>query len=109
MKEKTMSHSSDDASKTSSGATVIDIRDRLPTRVFGDNPAEVLASKLFKLLLDSDDLPHDRLGAVMLASFALQKAFTSVCHMTEEELRYTRERAQEIAENVDIDFTLKGS
>lgn len=102
-----MASSSDDSSGSEpKGAKVLDITDRLPHVVLGDNPAGRVAVKLLAVLTNDDGEPHVHLAALMLTSFALQKMLKSVGN-SEEQMNYIRERACEIAENMTIEVGVK--
>lgn len=90
------------------GAKVIDIRDRLPPVVFGDNPAGVVATKILALLINDENEPYVHIAALMLASITLQRLLKEGDPpASEEEMQYIRERAMEMADGVRIEIGIK--
>lgn len=101
--------SSEDDSKESKteGAKILDIRDRLPPVVFGDNPSGRMATKLLKVLTADDGQPYEHIAALMMVSHTLQRILKDGFGTSEEEMQYIRERAYEITENIHITINFK--
>jgi hypothetical protein len=90
------------------GAQVIDIRDRLPPHIFGDNPTGKLAVKIFKLILDEGGpTPHVWFAALMVTSFAFQRLLKNIFHVQHEKLVVIFSKAQEEAESMDVNIQPK--
>src|SRR3972149_1929391 len=86
----------------------IDIRDRLPPVVFGDNPAGVVATKILAMLVNDENEPYVHIAALMLTSITLQRLLKEGDPpATEEEMQYIRERAMEMADGVRIEIGVK--
>lgn len=110
MKGRTSVASSNDESPPSEpeGAKILDIRDRLPPVIFGDNPSGNLAVALLKTIMEQDEgKPHVWLAALMLTSFSLQRMLKEGYSVPEEKMRVIREMAMEIADNTQINIDFK--
>ncbi len=94
-------------SESDEGGKVIDITSRLPPKVFGDNPSGKLAAELMKVVLNSNNHPHEQLAALMIVSHALQSIWQKLHGADEETMSNIRERALEIRENTNIEFSFK--
>lgn len=87
---------------------VIDIRDRLPPVVFGDNPAGAVATKILAMLVNDENEPYVHIAALMITSITLQRLLKEGNPpVPEAEMQYIRERAMEMADNVRIEIGFK--
>jgi hypothetical protein len=103
--------SSDDDSKEQElpkGAKILDIRDRLPPVISGDNPSGNLAVALLKTIIERDEgKPHIWFAGLMMTSYALQRLLTNGWGVDEEKLRVIFAKAMEIADNTQINIDFK--
>ena len=90
------------------GAKILDIRDRLPPVVFGDNPAGRVATKILALLINDENEPYVHIAALMITSITLQRLLKEGNPpVSEEEMQYIRMRAMEMADGVRIVIGVK--
>jgi hypothetical protein len=88
-------------------AKVLDIRDRLPPLVLGDNPCGRVATKLLAVLTNDENEPYVHIAALIVTSHTLQRLLKEGYGTSEEEMHYIRERAHEMAENMRVELTFK--
>jgi hypothetical protein len=89
------------------GAKVLDLRDRLPPHIFGDNATGALAGKIFKLILEEGGPPHRWFAALMATSYAYQRLLKNVYHVEHGKLQVIFAKAQEEADSMDINIQPK--
>ena len=101
--------STDDDSKEPEGAKILDLRDRLPPVISGDNPSGNLAVALLKLIIERDEgAPHVWFAGLMLTSYTLQRLLKDGWHTDPEKMRLIFDRAMEIADTTQISIDFKG-
>lgn len=88
-------------------AKILDIRDRLPPLVFGDNPAGRVATKLMAVLTNDENEPYVHIAALIVTSVTLQRLLKEGYGISEVDMMYIRERAMELAESLQVNMTFK--
>ena len=89
-------------------SNVIDIRDRLPPLIFGDNATGRVAAKLFTVLINDPSSPAEHIAALMLTSIALQQnVLKAGWKLSEDELDAIRAEAMVIADGMRVTVKLK--
>lgn len=104
-----MSTSSDDdapVEETGMGK-ILDIRDRLPPHIFGDNPTGNLSVRIFEMLINDPNEPYVHLAALILVSRTLQRLLSDGHKASEDQIRYVWDRALEIADNTRVEIGFK--
>lgn len=103
-----MGSSNDDSNDSELGAKVLDIRDRLPLRVFGDNPTGELATKLFKMMLEEGGpQPHVWFASLMVTSYAFQRMLKQVYGVEHDKMQAIFAKALEDADSMEINIQPK--
>lgn len=90
-------------------SNVIDIRDRLPPLIFGDNATGRVAAKLFTVLINDESRPAEHLAALMITSIALQQnILKTLWNLSEAEMEEIRSEAMVIADGMRVGVKWKG-
>jgi hypothetical protein len=107
--------SSDDDSKEPKqpkqpeGAKILDLRDRLPPVLFGEDEAGNLAVVICKAITERDTGdPVVWFAALMMSSFALQRLLLDGHKIPREKMRVIFENAQVMADQFHINVGIKG-
>ena len=89
-------------------SNVIDIRDRLPPLIFGDNATGRVAAKLFTVLINDPSSPAEHIAALMITSIALQQNILKQgLNYSEKQLDEIRAEAMVIADGMRVGVTWK--
>lgn len=97
----------DEASSTQQGARIYDLRERLPTYVYGNNQVGDVAAKLLKVLVNDENEPYIHLAAIKVVSDTIQKLLKEGYKVPPEGMKYIFERALELAEGIQINMDYK--